>query len=785
MGLHTGAAEARDGDYHGYLTLAHVQRVMSTAYGGQTLVSNATAALLAGQLPEGVTLRDMGEHRLKGLLNPERLWQMIVSDLPHDFPALQSLNTIPNNLPIQVTSFVGRERELAELQRLLVATRLLTLTGSGGTGKTRLSLQVAAEVLDKYRDGVWFVELAPLADPVLVPQTVASVLGVREQPGRPMLAALSDWLQTKQLLLILDNCEHLLDACAKLADAVLHASRETRILTSSREALGIAGETAYRVPSLESPSPTHAMHDSVEKLTQYAAVQLFIERATQSRTTFTVTNANAPAVVQICYRLDGIPLAIELAASRVKALSVDQIAARLDDRFRLLTGGSRTALARQQTLRALIDWSYSLLAEPERVLLRRLSVFAGGWTLEAAEAVCAGEGIAETDVLELISRLVDKSLVVLDEQVAEPCYAMLETIRQYARDKLMEAAEGDAVRAPHLAFYVRLAEEFYPQSNGPNVTWWLARLETEIDNVRTAIAWALESRDFLSGMRIVCALHSFWIQRHTVEGLAYLREILAQSETVERGQARANALRIRGNLEYWQGDYPAAQRSYEEALAIAKAVNADQTVARLLKNLGETASAQKNYASGRALLTEALDKFRTMTEPRFMADTLGGLADIVMSEGDAEEAYALYEDYVKQLRIVGIKDGIAIPIRRLGQIALQRGDYAEAAALFQESLASNMEAQDQRGAAACLAAWAAMYAAQGRSLEAARLYGAVNTLLESWHTRMLPIDQDLYERSIAALRARFDAATFDAAESAGRALTLEQAIALALEETHV
>ena len=395
MGLHTGAADARDGDYHGYLTLAHVQRVMSTAYGGQTLVSNATASLLSGQLPDGAALRDMGEHRLKGLLNPEHLWQWSPPDLPQDFPPLQSLNAIPNNLPIQVTSFVGRERELAELQRLLTTTRLLTLTGSGGTGKTRLSLQVAAEVLDNFKDGVWFVELAPLADPALVPQTVATVLGVREEPGRPLLATLIDWLRPKQLLLILDNCEHLIDACARLADAVLHAGRETQILASSREALGIAGETAYRVPSLECPNAAQASQETVEQLTQYAAVQLFIERATQSLTTFTVTNANAPAVAQICYRLDGIPLAIELAAARVRGLSVEQIAARLDDSFQLLTGGSRTALPRQQTLRALIDWSYNLLSEPEQRLLQRLSVFAGGWTLEAAEAVGAGEGIEQ------------------------------------------------------------------------------------------------------------------------------------------------------------------------------------------------------------------------------------------------------------------------------------------------------------------------------------------------------------------------------------------------------
>jgi len=332
---------------------------MSAAYGGQVLLSGTSAELAKGNLPDGVTLRVMGEHRLKGLLNPEHLWQLVAPDLPQDFPALQSLNAVPKNLPIQVTSFIGRERELRELQRLLPATRLLTLTGSGGTSKTRLSPQVAAEVLDAFKDGVWFVELAPLSDPALVPATIASVLGVREERGRPQLATLLEWLRPKELLLILDNCEHLIDACARFADAVLHTSRETRILASSREALGVAGEQTFPVRSLQVPNSQTQM--PVAQLTQYESVRLFVERAKLVKVDFELTSANAPAVMQVCARLDGIPLALELAAARVKVMRVEQIAERLDDRFRLLTGGSRTALPRQQTLRALVDWSHSLL----------------------------------------------------------------------------------------------------------------------------------------------------------------------------------------------------------------------------------------------------------------------------------------------------------------------------------------------------------------------------------------------------------------------------------------
>ena len=544
MGLHTGAADARDGDYHGYLTLVRVQRIMSLAHGGQILLSQSTADLAREPLPAGVTLRDLGEHRLKSLPNPEQLWQLVAPDLAQVFPPLQSLNSIPNNLPIQLTSFVGREQEIADVRRLLATTRLLTLTGSGGTGKTRLSLQVAAEVLGQFPDGVWFVELAPLADPAFVPQSVASVLGVQEQPGWPILATLSDHLRYKHLLILLDNCEHLIEACAKFADTALHTSRETRILASSREALGIAGEATYHVPSLPSPNPREAL--PVTEIAKYTAVQLFVARAQAVKSTFSIGEANAPAIAQICHRLDGIPLAIELAAARIKVFTPEQIAARLDDRFRLLTGGSRTALPRQQTLRSAIDWSYSLLSEPECILLCRLSVFAGGWSFDAAEAVCADSVGADgrqplfaVDVLDLLTRLVGKSLVVEEENNGEARYRMLETIRQYARDKLLESGEGQPVRTRHLAFYVRFAESFRS-----NIFDLLAfrKIETEHDNVRTAIEWALESRDGSSGLRLGYALGAFWLQRHTVEGVAYLREstVPARSRSSHR-RARPGA----------------------------------------------------------------------------------------------------------------------------------------------------------------------------------------------------------------------------------------------------
>ncbi len=386
MAVHTGAAEMREADYFGP-PLNRVARLLSIGHGGQALLSQPTFELVRDHLPAGADLRDLDLHRLKDLQRPEHVYQLLHPALPADFPKLKSLDPLTNNLPIQATSFVGREKEIKEVKALLAKTRLLTLTGSGGAGKTRLSLQVAADLVEGEGDGVWLAEFAPLSDPGLVPQTVAQALGVREEPGRPITQTLVDFLKPKSLLLVLDNCEHVLDAAAQLCDAILRACPNVRIIASSREGLNIAGETTYRIPSLTVPDLRQTA--TPESLSQYEAVRLFIERAQAAQPAFSVTNANAPAVAQICHRLDGIPYAIELAAAKVRALSAEQISARLDDRFRLLTGGSRTALPRQQTLRAMIDWSYDLLSPEEQTLLRRLSVFAGGWTLEAAEAVCA------------------------------------------------------------------------------------------------------------------------------------------------------------------------------------------------------------------------------------------------------------------------------------------------------------------------------------------------------------------------------------------------------------
>ena len=448
MALHTGAVESRRGDYFGQ-PLNRVARLLAAGHGGQVLLSLAAQELARDALPAGVTLRDLGERRLKDLIRPERIFQLLAPDLPAEFPPLKTLDIRRHNLPIQLASFVGREREMQEVKAFLRSSRLVTLTGAGGAGKTRLAMQVGADRIDDFSDGVWFVELAPLSDPALVTQTMAAVLGLKEAPGVSLAATLLRELKNKELLLVLDNCEHVVEAAARLCDALLANCAGIRILATSREALRTPGEVTYRVPSLATPDP--GSNNEIESLTQYAAVQLFIDRAVAVKSTFQVNNANAPAVAGLCFHLDGIPLAIELAAARVKSMTAEEINERLGQRFRLLTGGSRTALPRHQTLRALIDWSYDLLSDQERNLLARLSVFAGGWTLAAAENVCSGHGS---------ERGIDGRSAGLSRR-QEPSsgrgargrdrYRLLETVRQYARDRLLDSGEDASWRNRHLS----------------------------------------------------------------------------------------------------------------------------------------------------------------------------------------------------------------------------------------------------------------------------------------------------------------------------------------------
>ncbi|HLA07786.1 MAG TPA: adenylate/guanylate cyclase domain-containing protein, partial [Anaerolineales bacterium] len=554
MGLHTGDTVERDNDYFGN-TLNRVARLMSAGHGGQVLVSLATQELIRDILPEGVHLRDLGERRLKDLIRPERIYQVNIEGLPAEFNSLKTLDAYRHNLPAEMTSFIGREKEIVDIKKAINEHRLVTLAGSGGTGKTRLSLHVAADLLDQFPDGVWLVELAPLSDERLVPQAVASVLEVREEAGRPVLETLVTHLKDKQVLIILDNCEHLLQSSAHLIKQLMQSDSRLKILATSREQLHIAGEIIYNVPSLSTPDPK--ILPANVALTPYESVHLFVDRAMAVQPTFLLNNHNATDVAEICYRLDGIPLAIELAAARVRALSVEKIAERLGDRFRLLTGGDKTALPHQQTLRATIDWSYNLLSEPERTLLESLSVFAGGWTLEAAEAIGAAKDIDELDVLNCLTNLVNKSLVILNSENER--YGMLETVKQYAREKLVAGGNEYIYLHAHVEFYLKLSEEAELYQNGAEQVKWLNRLEAEHENFRVALEWSLRENMDESALRIAGALGQFWwVHSHLREGREWLRRVL-MTEKGFSNKAQAKALFWSGVLARQQGDYSEAK----------------------------------------------------------------------------------------------------------------------------------------------------------------------------------------------------------------------------------
>jgi predicted ATPase/class 3 adenylate cyclase len=637
MGIHTGEAELQeDGQYQGYIALSLVQRIMSAGNGGQVLISGATENLLRGQLPKGVDLLDMGRHNFKDVPHAVRVFQANAPDLLRDFPPLRTFDILPNNLPTQLTSFVGRERELTDVKKLLHETHLLTLIGPGGTGKTRLALEVAGGLLDQYPDGVWLVELARILDPALVPRTTAIAIGLRDEPKRPVIDMLCDYLQRKKMLIILDNCEHLVDACAQMADRILHAASGLRVLASSREALGIAGEVTYRVPSLGLPDMEHL--PALESLSQYEAVKLFIDRATSAIPDFKVTNENAPALAQICHRLDGIPLAIELAAAKTHVLGVEQIAKRLDDRFRLLTGGSRTALERHQTLRAAVDWSYNLLLEGEQVLFRRLAVFVGGWTLEAAESVCANETGA--NVLDRLEQLINKSLIITEEEHGVSRYHMLETIRQYANEKLVESGESESVRDEHLGFFLELAETAAPYLIRPEQLKWLAKLDSDYENLRVALELALDKDSAEASLRMCAALGKFWVMRsYWIEGSRWLAKALAKPVDVQNDAertARVEALYQDAELAEKLDNIERMRKSAELSLALAQKDGNVRNVAIAKFYVGFSMRRQNEWESGRELMEQSQMKFDTLNDPFWKAYSYYELNGVLRTLGESE-----------------------------------------------------------------------------------------------------------------------------------------------------
>lgn len=870
MALHTGAAELHAGDYTSgeYLsgiTLSRAARLLSAGHGGQVLLSSPTAELVREQLPPQTSLRDMGAHRLKDLVQPQQIYEVIASDLPAGFPPLKTLDAQPNNLPIQLTSFIGRENEIKELGDLFTRARLLTLTGSGGAGKTRLSLQFAADIIETFANGAWFIDLAPLSDASLLPISIMNSLGLRDDSGRAPLDALTDFLRTKDMLLILDNCEHLVEACAHVAHQLLTHAFKLKILATSREALGIPGEVAYPVPPLALPDPRNL--PTVESFSQYDAVRLFIERATAVQPSFAVNNANAPAIAQICYRLDGIPLAIELAAARIKMFSPEQIAKRLDDRFRLLTGGGRTVLPRQQTLRAAIDWSYSLLTEQDRILFRRLAVFAGGWTFEAAEQVCSGDRLDALQVLDGLGQLVNKSLVTTQAGEGEARYRMLETVREYANEKLRAASEMEVLCLRHLDFYLSFAEQAEPQLKRSDQLEWVERLDADIDNFRTALSHAATEGQVEKGLRLGAAIFRLWdMQANWRELVDQLENLLQKPQGAAKTMARANALCITANLESFLGAGEACNRNYRECIDIARShgergkrllaqalswypenefsdnlemwdalVNEGLELARTLdddwligmalfmKGHTFTRTYRKDYKGGRQLYEASAAHFGAHGD-HYWADIASYQASITyFMEGDYGRARQGIEPTLPLLRQHKHRDMVALKLHTLGEIARSENNYAlarlhltEAFELAQEigliSVSRNacsglgyvaLHDGDLVSARVFFGKWreltkdsinpsiiafkvvqvASLAAAEKKPWLSIRLFGFGHDFYAERGKEYLdPIEQTEIDRYLAIARSEVSESEFDAAWRAGCALTLEQAIKLALSE---